>query len=56
LTVTAGRNDEDRITIIISQQYGLGQFALDSALIGGDYWSIVEKNLGTKAEPEDEND
>ena len=33
-----GRNDEDKITVVISQQYGMGGFAMDSALMRGNYW------------------
>lgn len=38
LYVAAGRNDEDRLTIILSQQYALGVFARDSGLMGKEYW------------------
>jgi len=54
LAVTAGRNDEDRIVIVISQQYALGQFAIDSARTTGDYWRLIEKNVGIKGERDDD--
>ena len=38
LQVAAGRNDEDRFTIVISQSYQTGQFVLDSNLMKGTYW------------------
>lgn len=39
--VAAGRNDGDKITVIISQQYGLGSFVIDSALMTATYWQHV---------------
>ncbi len=41
LFVAAGRNDEDKITIVISQQYGMGMFALDSNLMTGNYNGLL---------------
>jgi replicative DNA helicase len=41
LHVAGGRNDEDKITIVISQQYGLGKFVIDSALQRGNYFGIL---------------
>jgi hypothetical protein len=38
LHVAAGRNDSDKFTIVISQQYGVGNFAIDSNLLVGNYW------------------
>jgi hypothetical protein len=38
LCVVAGRNDQDGITLVISQAYGLGSFVIDSALMSADYW------------------
>lgn len=45
LFVAAGRNDESKITIVISQQYGMGSFVLDSALMSNDYWQNVPKSV-----------
>ena len=41
LHVAGGRNDQDKITIVISQQYGMGGFALDSTLMRGSYWENI---------------
>lgn len=41
LTVAAGRNDEDGFTVVISQQYAIGGFALDSVLMVNDYWQLL---------------
>lgn len=41
LFVDAGRNDEDKITILISQQYGMGSFVVSSHLMPSDYWTLI---------------
>jgi len=41
LFVAGGRNDEDKFTIVISQNYAMGQFAIDSNLQIGNYWDLV---------------
>lgn len=43
LHVAGGRNDGDKITLVISQNYGMGQFVLDSNLLSGGYWNHVPK-------------
>ena len=43
LHVAAGRNDEDKITVVISQQYGTGQYVIDSALMTGTYFESLEE-------------
>lgn len=45
LFVAGGRNDQDRITIVISQQYGMGNFAVDSALMSGNYWGNLPQTI-----------
>lgn len=47
LLVTAGRNDEDNITVVISQNYATGSYAIDSALLNRTYWGLVEVNEET---------
>lgn len=42
LFVSQARNDEDRFTIIISQNYATSQFVLDSALMLSNYHNMVE--------------
>src|SRR6266849_3788362 len=40
LHVAGGRNDEDKITLIVSQNYAMGTFVVDSMLMSGsNYWS-----------------
>jgi len=50
LHVAGGRNDQDKITIVISQQYGMGNFVIDSTLMSGNYWGNIPRD---SAEPED---
>lgn len=38
LYVTAGRNDEDKLMLVISQHYRTGSFIIDSALMSNDYF------------------
>ena len=38
LYVTGGRNDEDKISLVISQNYATGTFVVDSILMANDYW------------------
>lgn len=40
--VSAARNDEDHIEIAIAQNYGIGQFVTDSALMYGHYWDLLD--------------
>ena len=49
LHVAAGRNDADKLTIVISQSYGTGQFIVDSSLMRGNYFGLIPR-----AEDEDE--
>lgn len=44
LHVAAGRNDEDRFTLLISQNYAMGNFAVDSAMMTSTYWSLIGQN------------
>ena len=41
LFVAAGRNDQDQIQIVISQQYGTGQFCVDSCVADQGYWDNI---------------
>ena len=44
LYVAGGRNDEDKITLIISQNYAMGTFVVDSILMSGaNYWPNLPK-------------
>ncbi len=42
LFVAGSRNDEDKFTIVISQNYAMGQFAIDSTMQTRDYWELLE--------------
>jgi replicative DNA helicase len=44
LFVSNVRNDEDKFQILMTQNYAVGQFCLDSAYMGSDYFDIVEQN------------
>jgi DnaB-like helicase C terminal domain len=44
LFVAGGRNDEDRMTIVISQQYGMGTYVVDSSLMLGNYFESIPQN------------
>lgn len=43
LHVAGGRNDEDKISIVITQSYTTGQYVVDSALMVGNYWETLEE-------------
>lgn len=44
LYVAGGRNDEDKITLIVSQNYAMGTFVVDSVLMNGaNYWGQLPK-------------
>lgn len=43
LFVAAGRNDEDKFTVVVSQSYKTGQFAVASSLMRGSYWENLPK-------------
>jgi len=47
LFVAKGRNDADKTTIVISQQYGIGGFAVDSSLKRGNYFGLVPRDAGS---------
>ena len=42
LTAEKARNDADKFAVLMSQAYGIGQFCLDSTLLRGDYWEVME--------------
>jgi replicative DNA helicase len=53
LYVSGGRNDEDKITIVISQNYAMGTFAVDSVLMAGsNYWPLLPQ-VGRDGETEE---
>lgn len=48
LFVANARNDEDKFQVLISQAYPVGQFALDSTRMHGDYWQVVDRESGAE--------
>lgn len=42
LYVLAGRNDRDRYSVLVSQNYDIGQFVMQSRMLDFDYWNIVQ--------------
>jgi len=42
LYVSNGRNDEDKFTVLISQNYNIGQFVIDSIKMDKNYWGKLE--------------
>jgi replicative DNA helicase len=44
LFVAGGRNDEDKMTVVISQQYGMGSFVVDSTLMLGQYFESIPQD------------
>lgn len=53
LFVSQARNDEDRFTILVSQNYVTGQFAIDSAPMTSNYIGMVELQSGKMSAPDD---
>lgn len=54
LRVDAGRNDEDKFSVVISQNYGMGQYVVDSIMMNNTYWDII--NQEQEKPPDDEED
>lgn len=50
LHVAKGRNDQDKLTIVISQQYGIGNFVVDSAIMRGNYFGNLPSGGDTDGE------
>lgn len=55
LLVTAGRNDQDEITVVLSQNYAMGQYVIDSNLMNKSYWDEVKLASGEDELDEDED-
>lgn len=54
-TVGAGREDEDRFTVLMAQNYAIGQFCLQSVRMSGDYWEqVAAETRGAEDEEEDD--
>ena len=54
LYVANARADEDKFTVLITQAYGIGQFALDSRRMSNDYWARVDAAAGRAPVEDDE--
>jgi len=46
LFVAAGRNDADKFSILLSQNYATGQYVLDSIPMLSNYWDILNQETG----------
>ena len=44
LHVAAGRNDDDNLTVVISQNLGTGAFIVDSVVMRGNYFGLLPKD------------
>lgn len=56
LSVVAGRNDEDNITVVLSQNYNMGQYAVDTMLMDKKYWDLIEAEDVTGDSDDDYDD
>lgn len=56
LSIVAGRNDADNITVVLSQNYGMGQYVVDSILMDSDYWKLIEAEGGASSDDDDFDD
>lgn len=43
LFVEKARNEEAKFQVLVTQAYGIGQFALDSVRLPNDYWDLVKE-------------
>ena len=50
LYVDKGRNEADRYSLLISQNYAIGQFALSSCPMTPTYWKLLKEERGQEAE------
>lgn len=53
-SVVAGRNDEDNITVVLAQNYPMGQYVIDSVLMNSEYFQIVGAAHETSTDDDDE--
>lgn len=54
LHVAAARNDDDKFTVLISQNYAMGNFVIDSAMMATNYWKLVGSSTEGGVEKEAE--
>lgn len=46
LSIGAGRNDDSNLTIVVSQNYGTGNFIVDSVVMRGNYFGLLPSENG----------
>jgi hypothetical protein len=59
ILVEKARDQKDGMSILITQAYALGQFALDSTMLHGDYWDVIGGQGGgerRRHRPDDEEE
>ncbi len=56
LYVMAGRNDRDRYSVLLSQNYEIGQFAMQSRMLDYDYWNLIQENRNSNGLVEEEGE
>lgn len=54
LYVLAGRNDKDRYSVLLSQNYDVGQFAVQSRMLDYDYWNLLQGAQNAMVEGEED--
>jgi|GEM_PF-1694515 len=54
LYVANSRNEQDKFSVLITQAYDMGQFALDSARMGNDYWQRIDAATAPGRRDDDE--
>ena len=52
LSVGAGRNDDSNLTMVISQNYGTGNFVVDSVVLRGNYFGLLPNADGEESSDE----
>lgn len=56
ILVEKARDQKDGMSILVTQAYALGQFALDSTLMHADYWSVIGGGSERKRHRPDDDD
>lgn len=56
LSIIAGRNDEDNVTVVLSQSYGIGQYAVDSILMPKDYMKAIDESAESARDDDYDDD
>jgi KaiC/GvpD/RAD55 family RecA-like ATPase len=56
LYVSKARGEQDKFGVLLTQTYALGQFVLESHLLGKDYWDLAQELEDEVEERDDEDD